>query len=339
MNNFKPQIFFGVSISVLFILSLLILSPFLITLCMALIVSIILNPVCKRIAKVTFGNKSIASIITILLFYVIIFIPVSLISFQLFKEAQEVYTSLDTPSAANVTAINQVINDNLKSIIPNSDVRIEKYIGGFSSWIISNLGNFFTGTFDMFLKILLATIALFFLLKDGEKFKKNIKDLSPISDDAYDYLVKSIETAVKTVVFGSVIIAVVQGVVSGIGMSIFGIPNATLWGTISIIAAFIPGIGTGIVFVPIIIYAFFYGTMFQAIGLLLWALIIVNIIDNLLRPLIMHKSVGIHPLFILFSVLGGISFIGPSGFIIGPLVLSLFFALIRVYKMKEIQIS
>jgi predicted PurR-regulated permease PerM len=339
MDNKKSQIFFGVAISIFFVLSTFILSPFLITLALALIGSIILNPICKKITKISFGNKSVGAVITILLFYIIIFIPVSLVSFQLFKEAQGVYTSLDTPNAPNVTVINRMINNNLSSIVPNSDVRIEKYIGGFSSWIVANLGNFFTGTFDIFLKILLATIALFFLLKDAEKFKKNIKDLSPISDEAYEYLTKSIETAVKSVVFGSIIIAVVQGVVSGIGMSIFGIPNATLWGTISIIAAFIPGIGTGIVFVPIIIYAFFYGTLFQAIGLLLWALIIVNVIDNLLRPLIMHKSVGIHPLFILFSVLGGISFIGPTGFIIGPLVLSVLFALIRIYKMKEIQIS
>jgi predicted PurR-regulated permease PerM len=339
MDNKKSQIFFGVAISIFFVLSVFILSPFLITLALALIGAIILGPVCKKITRVSFGNKSVGAIITILLFYIIIFIPVSLVSFQLFKEAQGVYASLDTPNAPNVTVINRIINDNLNSIIPNSDLRIEKYIGGFSSWIVSNLGNFFAGTFDIFLKILLATIALFFLLKDGEKFKKNIKDLSPISDEAYEYLTKSIETAVKSVVFGSIIIAVVQGVVSGIGMSIFGIPNATLWGTISIIAAFIPGIGTGIVFLPIIIYAFFYGTLFQAIGLLLWALIIVNVIDNLLRPLIMHKSVGIHPLFILFSVLGGISFIGPTGFIIGPLVLSVLFALIRVYKMKEIQVS
>jgi predicted PurR-regulated permease PerM len=339
MNSNKSQIFFGVSLTVLFVLSILVLSPFLITLTLAIIASVALNPVYKRITKLSFGNKSIGSIVTILLFYIIIFIPVYFVSAQLIKEAKNMYVSLDTPNASDVVSINNLINDNLKTIIPNSDVHIEKYVGGFSSWVLSNLGSFFTVTFDIFLKILLATIALFFLLKDSEKFRKNIKDLIPISSDTYDNLLASIETAIKSVVFGSIVIAIIQGIVSGIGIAIFGIPNATLLGTIAIIAAFIPGIGTGLVFIPIILYSFFYGTIFNTIGLLLWALIVVNIIDNLLRPAIMHKSVGIHPLFILFSVLGGISFIGPAGFILGPLILSLFVALVRAYKMKDISVS
>ena len=333
MNN-KSKIFFGVSLTTLFVLSVLVLSPFLITLSLAIIATIILHPIYRRITKICFGNKAIGSIITIFLFYVIIFIPVSLISFQLFKEAQGLYSSIDSPNASDIVGINNFINNNLSQIIPNSDIRIEKYVGQFSSWVISNLGNFFAGTFDIFLKILLITISLFFLLKDSEKFKKNIKDLSPISDEAYEHLISSIETAVKSVVFGSIIIAIVQGVVSGVGIALFGIPNATLLGTIAIVASFIPGVGTGIVFIPVILYSFFYGTMFNTIGLLLWALIVVNIIDNLLRPIIMHKSVGVHPLFILFSVLGGISFIGPAGFIIGPLILSLLLALVTAYKMK-----
>ena len=338
MNN-KLQLFFGVALSLLFILSVLVLSSFIITLLLSIVTSIILYPIYKRITKICWGNKSVGSTITVFLFCVLIFIPVSMVSFQLFKEAQDLYVSLDTQNTSNVTNVNNLINDSLKPIIPNSDVRIEKYVGNFSSWLVSKLGGLFAGTFDIFLKFLLAVIALFFLLRDGDKFKNNIKDLIPISSVALDHLVESIEVAVKSVVFGSIVIAILQGVVSGIGLSIFGIPNATLLGTIAIIASFIPGIGTGIVFIPVIIYSFFYGTIFNTICLLLWALIVVNIIDGLLRPMIMHKSIGVHPLFILFSVLGGISFIGPSGFILGPLILSLLLALMRAYKMKDVVVS
>jgi predicted PurR-regulated permease PerM len=346
MNN-KSQIFFGVALAIMFVLSVMVLSPFLITLSLSIIVSMLLYPLHKRLSKFLWKSNSLGAIATIILFYMVILVPISLISFQIFLEAQGVYSSYASSNVlevSSVSSLNDVINSNLKkivpeSIIPNVDIRLEKYIGGSTSWIASNLGAFFSGTFDVFLKILIMTIAMFFLLKDGEKFQRDIKDLIPVSSDAYDYLAKTIKSSINFVVFGSLIIAAVQGIISGIGFLIFDIPNATLWGTVAALASFIPGFGTGAVFIPIIIYAFLYGTTFQAIGLLLWAVIFVNAVDNLLRPVVMQKSINIHPLFVLFSVLGGISFIGPAGFILGPLILSLLFAMVKVYKMKEISIS
>lgn len=347
MNNNKSQIFFGVALAIIFVLSVLVLSPFLITLSLAVIISILLYPLYNRITKFFWKIKSIGAIVTIVLFYAIILIPVSILSFQIFSEAQGVYnsyTSSDTTNMPSLLGLNESINNNLRavvpeSIVPNIDIHLEKYVGDSSSWLVSNLGALFSGTFDVFLKILIITISLFFLLKDSDKFQSNLRELSPISNDAYDYLAKTIKSSIHFVVFGSLIIAAIQGFVSGIGFLIFGVPNATLWGTVAALASFIPGFGTGAVFIPIIIYAFLYGSMFQAIGLLLWAMIFVNAIDNLLRPVVLQKSINIHPLFVLFSVLGGISFIGPAGFILGPLILSLLFAMIKVYKMKETPIS
>lgn len=347
MNSNKSHIFFGVALAVVFVLSVFVLSPFLVTLSLAVIISILLYPVHKKITKFFFKNNSIGALVTILLFYVVILVPIGLVSFQIFVEAQGVYgsyNSFNTADTPSIVSLNQTINYNLKSIIPKSivpniDIHVEKYIGDSSSWLVSNIGMLFSSTFDVFLKILIITISLFFLLKDGEKFKDNLKELSPISSEAYDYLAKSVKSSINFVVFGSLIIAVIQGIASGVGFLIFGIPNATLWGVVAALASFVPGFGTGAVFIPIIIYAFFQGSMFQVIGLLLWAMIFVNAIDNLLRPVIMQKSINMHPLFILFSVLGGIAFFGPAGFILGPLILSLLFAMIRVYKMKEISIS
>lgn len=338
MNN-KPQIFFMVALTIVFVLSILVLSPFIITIVLAIVAAILLNPVYKRLTKLCWKNKTLGSILTVLLFYIVILLPISLISFQLFKEVQTVYTTFSMSDAPTLSSLNQSLNKLIQPINPSANIHLENYIGAVSSWFISHIGAIFSVTFDFFLKVLLATIAMFFLLRDGDKFKTIIKDLNPISSEAHDYLVSSIRTSVNSVVLGSIVIALIQGIVAGIGMAIFGIPNATLWGTATVIASFIPGIGTGLILGPAILYSLFFNSMFQTIGLLLWALIIVNAIDNFLRPAIMHKTINMHPLFILFSILGGISFIGPSGFILGPLILSLLFAMIRVYKLKEISIS
>ena len=339
MNNNKSQIFFGVALAIVFALSVFVLSPFLITLSLAVIISVLIHPIYKVVKRLLFKNGTAAALVTILLFYALILAPISLLSFQLFKEAQSSYSSLGINNASNVYNFNQIINENLKPIIPNVDIHLETYITNIYSWVISNLGGLFSGTFDIFLKILIITITMFFLLKDSEDIKKNMEDLVPISSKAYEYLVKNIKTTINSVIFGSIVIAVIQGVISGIGFYIFGIPNATLWGTVAVAAAFVPGLGTGALFIPMMIYAFLYEGMFQVIGLLLWAMVFINLIESFLRPTIIHKTVKIHPIFILFSILGGISLFGLAGSVLGPLILSLLFAMIRVYKAKEIPID
>ncbi len=338
INN-KSQIFFGVALAIVFVLSVLVLSPFLTTLALAAIIAVLLNPVYKSVSRFFFKNKTIGALMTILIAGILIFVPVYFLSAQLFTEAQNSYNSLGISSATNILSLNHSINTSLKTIIPNVDVHLETYLGDLYSWVIANLGAFFSGTFDVFLKTLIVLISLFFLLKDGEAIHKSIRDMIPISGESYDYLVKSTKTIINSVVFGSIFVAVLQGVISGIGFSIFGIPNSVLWGTVATAAAFVPGFGTGALFIPMMIYAFVYGSIFQVIGLLLWAMIFINAIETFVRPMIIHKSVNIHPIFILFSILGGISLFGPVGSVLGPLILGLLFAMIRVYKMKEISIA
>ena len=97
------------------------------------------------------------------------------------------------------------------------------------------------------------------------------------------------------------LVAVVQGVLTGIGMKIFGVPNATLWGSISAIASLVPGLGTAIVFFPAISYMYIIGNTFSAIGLTLWGVLIVGLVDNFLTPYLYSRGAEIHQLLMLFA--------------------------------------
>jgi predicted PurR-regulated permease PerM len=120
---------------------------------------------------------------------------------------------------------------------------------------------------------------------------------------------------------------------------IFDIPAPAVWGAVAAIAAFIPGIGTSLVIVPGIIYLLLTGNTAYAIGLAIWGAVAVGLIDNVLGPHLVNKGVHIHPFLILVSVLGGLSTFGPIGFILGPLVLALLFALLEVYRTSFTDIS
>jgi predicted PurR-regulated permease PerM len=112
---------------------------------------------------------------------------------------------------------------------------------------------------------------------------------------------------------------------------LFGFDRAVLWGSIAAFGALIPGVGTSIVFIPTVIYLILSGSYFLAGGMALWGMLAVGFIDNLLGPYLIGRKSNLHPFFILISVLGGISLLGPIGFILGPVSMSLFVVLMELY--------
>ena len=116
-----------------------------------------------------------------------------------------------------------------------------------------------------------------------------------------------------------------------LGLAIFAVPSPALWGMVAVVASLIPAIGAGVIILPAAIYLFIASGPIFGLGILLWGALIVGLIDNLLRPKLIERGIHIHPLLILFSVLGGIGFFGVTGFLLGPLILSLLFALLDIY--------
>jgi predicted PurR-regulated permease PerM len=131
------------------------------------------------------------------------------------------------------------------------------------------------------------------------------------------------------------LIALTQGFVSGIGFAIFGVPSATLWGSMAAVGSLVPGVGTAIVIAPMVMYLLVTGSTVAAIGLAIWGIIAVGMVDNFLGPILVGRGVRIHALFILFAVIGGVQYFGPLGFILGPLVLSLLYALLDIHRVME----
>jgi predicted PurR-regulated permease PerM len=119
--------------------------------------------------------------------------------------------------------------------------------------------------------------------------------------------------------------------VTGIGFTIFGVPNPVLWGGIATIAALIPLVGTGIIVMPAGAWLLLTHHTGAGTGLIIWGFIFVGLVDNVLHPYVMKKGMDMHPFLILLSVLGGLSYFGPIGFLAGPIVLAFFFALLEIY--------
>jgi predicted PurR-regulated permease PerM len=149
-------------------------------------------------------------------------------------------------------------------------------------------------------------------------------------DDSHIFI--KLEQAVKSIFVGSMSVAILQGISIGLSFNIFGVPNPALWGSIAAIAALIPGIGTSLVLVPGILYLFITGNTGPAIGQAIWGITAIIVIDNMLGSYLVNRGIKIHQFVILLSVLGGIVFFGPIGFVLGPLVLAFLFSLLEIYR-------
>lgn len=154
---------------------------------------------------------------------------------------------------------------------------------------------------------------------------------SPLQDSDDKMIFGKLERAIDSVVKGKLLIALIQGALTAFGFLMFGVPNAALWGMVAAVSALIPAIGTALVIAPAVAFLFLNGAVGGAVGLVVWGVGVVSIIDNVLGPKLMGRGLQLHSFVILLSVLGGIAFFGPVGFILGPLTVSLLFALMDIY--------
>jgi len=211
--------------------------------------------------------------------------------------------------------------------IPNLVQRSMEYIGSHAAAAV-------TETVSAVFKMFVAIIALFFFIRDGHVFICNLVKLSPLSDDEDLQIVEKLRTVAYSLIRGTMVIAVLQGVLTGIGFVIFGIPNPVLWGSVAAVGALIPTLGTGVVALPAATYLLLTGQYAAAIGFGAWAMLIVGLVDNIIGPKLVGEGARIHPLFILLSVLGGLAVFGLPGFFLGPLIFGILVALSEIYRVK-----
>ena len=338
IDSKKLQIafFFLLFVSVT-ILSYFVFRPFLQVIFLSAIFAVLLHPFYKKILPFFRGYKTPAALIVI--FFVLIFVglPIYFLIDQVSGEASNLYVSVQQNGDTFLDTVTSFIQNPIRNYFPDFVFDLRSYLTNFAGFLLADLGPIVSGTAFVFLEILLTLVTLYYFLKNGEDFVDGLIKLSPL-DRRYDrYLLSSVKKTINSVLRGSLLIAMVQGSLVGIGFYIFHVPNAALWGLIATPCSLIPGVGTAMISIPAISYLFLIGNTGAGIGLSLWAALLVGLIDNALAPFLFMKGTKVHPLFVLFSVLGGIAYFGPMGFLFGPIILSALISLLHIYRLFILQ--
>ncbi len=321
--------FFGLLLAT-FVFSFLIFRPFWVVLVLGISFSIVLYPIYKWL-NTKHLPSSLSAFLTVILFTLVLCGPLLGIGTIVFNQSQNVYQVVT--DNGNIGQLLNSINRTVNKILPDSIVfDVKDKLTDLVSYVSDNIANIFSTTISAFFSFILMLLIIFYFLKDGERWKKSLVTLSPLEDKDDEKILDRLALSVNAIIKGYLFIALVQGVLMGFGLWLFGVPNPALWGVVAAVTSLLPTVGTALVSVPAIIFLFAIGNNSSAIGLLIWAVIVVGLIDNFLSPFIISKQTNISPLLILFSVLGGISFLGPVGILIGPLAVSLFYTLISIYR-------
>lgn len=332
MTNKNIQLYFFLSLLIIIaIFNIAIFLPFLKLFIVVAIFAVVFTPMFERIRKYIVKNKSFAAVLTIVFVAILVLIPITFFTFKVFGEVKGVSSNI---SNLNITLshISENLNHKFAGFVPTGSIDLSSYIGSVFSNIVSNLGGIFSSIASFIPAIFLATIALFFFIRDGRSFVDKMIRISPLNDEHDLQILTKLKRAINSIVKGTLLMSGIQGVMAWIGFMIFGVPNAAMWGAITIFAALIPSIGTALIVVPAIVYLIFTGaSLFSIIGLAVWGIFIVGLVDNFARPILVGKEVDIHPFLVMMSVFGGLIVFGPAGFILGPLVLAFLSALIDIY--------
>lgn len=337
------------SVTLLFILLLLgylsyrIMSPFFTVIAWAVVFSIVFYPVYAFISR-HIKIRAVSSAVTVMLILMIIIGPFTYLSVVLINEIKGVASNSDERQFDSVSRIlerPQVANllDRISAYIgaenmPTKEVIMEN-VKKIGSGLIENLTIRITNIVSATIDFIFMIFTIFFLLKDGPGFLLKIRDYMPFSEKHKDRLASQVKDMVVSTVYGGVAVAVIQGILGGTAFLVLGVKSPVLWGMAMSVMSFVPLLGTFAIWGPFAVYFLIQGQYLHGIGLLLYGVLVISMVDNILKPLIIGGRTKMHTILIFFSVFGGIKLFGMIGLIMGPLIMAIFLSVFEIFRNLE----
>lgn len=303
--------------------------PFLQLLALAGILAVLFRPWYLHFEK-SLKSESLASLTTVMLVLVIVLVPLLLIGYALYAEIVNIVTNGSFTLEKNTIVQNLPVA--LQNIGQNFLTDISGRLSSLAGSTVQGIAGVISNVANFFLSLFLVFFTFYYFLKDADKIKKFIAGIFPLSDAHETKFVDDLENAISGVVKGSFLVALIQGCIATVGFVIFGVTQPFLWGSFTVLAALVPTFGTSLSLIPAVLYLLLTGHTGAAIGMAIWGALAVGLIDNFVGPRLVGRQVNLHPLLVLFAVLGGIQLFGLLGFLLGPIVMAVFVTLINIYQ-------
>jgi predicted PurR-regulated permease PerM len=207
------------------------------------------------------------------------------------------------------------------------------------AWVGSSAFGLIGTATRLALNLTIAFFGLYFLLRKPDETWELVRPYIPFSHDNTERLRQRFRDVTNSTLVGTVLVALVQGALVALAFWVVGLSNAVFWGFLTAVFAILPLVGSGLIWGPGAIALALDGRYAAALGLAVWGILVVGMVDNVLRPIVYRRWARIHPWVTLVGAIGGVRYFGVLGILIGPLALSYFFELIRMYREEYVEAS
>ncbi len=318
-SEYTKKIITFIIVAALAILSFLLLKPILLDIVLGFILAFIFYPLYKFLLRISKSPNLSASFITVVL-VLIILIPIWFFTPIIINQAFKLYASASQtdfaglfesifPSLFSSEQFASEIGSALNSFIPN-----------IANYLLNALSNFLLDFPSLLLHSLVVLFTFYFALRDKQKINSFLNDMSPFSKDVNKKISQSSRDITSSVLYGQVVLGLLQGAVLAIGIFVLGIPNSFLLTIVSLVVGILPIIGPMFVWIPLAIYLFVSQDMTGVIVILIFGLISSNL-DTFLRPMLVSRKTKVHSGIVFIGMIGGLFLLGILGLILGPLIL------------------
>jgi|TARA_R110000823_G_scaffold315687_1_gene449783 predicted PurR-regulated permease PerM len=271
-------------------------------------------------------NPSLAAAFLMLLSFVGILIPIAGIILMLTNKIGD--------AVQNSAAVIKALKEQLAKIEDTVGYDLTSQIdpSAITGWLSDNLQNLAGGTFNAFIAIGLMYFMLYYMFTNRTDLRESLKEYIPMHRGNLKEIGIEVQAMVRSNALGIPLVAVAQGIVALIGFLIFGIEDPFFWFVIVTIGSMIPFVGTLVGILPVFVLTLSTGHSFQAWGILIYGFVVVGSTDNIIRLYVLKKLDNVHPLVTLIGVIVGVPLFGFIGLIFGPLLISLFMVIVRIYR-------
>ncbi len=341
--EWERRIGYGVLLAAALLLTGRVLSGIWEALLLAAVLAAALAPLHERLTGGLGNRPSVSALFLTVGTLLFVLVPLTLLVIYLVGQAIHLVQQVrDIVSRSGPAAMVQVLPDRLEQLVRQALSHVDMTKLGDElrargvNAVVSLRGALSAmGAFGVQVGLML--IALFLCLSRSKQVAAWLRASAPLAPDDVDILVSDFRTVARNVIGASVITATVQATLATVGYYIAGAPTPILFGALTFLAAFIPGLGTPVVGLPLAVFQYFYGRHWQGIFLAIWMVAVVSMIDNILRPVLLKgggKGGGggtrVDSTVLFFSLIGGVSAFGAMGLVVGPLVVVFLDSMIRL---------
>lgn len=317
----------------LVVVSFLTIKPILLSVFAGLILSYIFYPVYKRVYHL-FGERTTSALGVSILIVIVVFIPFWFFVPLVLKQLFDAFTFLQALDVGGF----------VRTVFPSLPIQIQvdltttfiSLIGKITTSSLNSLTGFLLDLPSVLLHFTVIIFVFFFSMRDADKLKSYVSELSPLKKEKGILLANQFKQITSSLIYGNFIIGIIQGILTGIGLLVFGVPNALLLTLIAIIASILPVIGPWAVWIPAAIYLFSSGNAPLAIGFAVYSILVVSTIDNILRPYFVARKTKSASVIVLVGMIGGLISFGLLGLLIGPLILEYVVLFLEAYKNRAL---